>query len=79
MVVRGGWGSWYGVMAQVAPVAEVVARVVPVAVVVAQVAPVAVLGTVVGVGVVVVLAQSCRCHHRSHSRRVRLGPGCGTA
>ena len=66
-------------MAQVAPVAEVVARMAPVAVVVAQEAPVAVQGTVVGVGVVVGRARSCWCYRRSHYRRVRLGPGCGTA
>ena len=57
------------VVAQVAPVAEVVARV----------APVAVLGTVVGVGVVVVQAQSCWCRRRSRCHRVRLGPWCGIA
>ena len=63
------------VVAQVAPVAVVVAQVAPVAEVVAQVAPVAVSGTVVGVGVVVVLARSCRCRRLSHGRRVHLGPG----
>ena len=65
------------VVAQVAPVAEVVAQVAPVAEVVAQVAPVAVPGTIVGAGVVVVQARSCRCR-RSRSHRVRLGPWCGT-
>ena len=68
VVMRGRWGSWYGVVAQVAPVAEVGAQVAPVAEVVARVAPVA-----------VIVAQSCWCRRRSRSRRVRLGPGCDTA
>ena len=67
------------VVAHVVPVAEIVAQVAPVAEVVAQVAPVALPGTVVGVGVIVVRARSCRCHRRGRSRRVRLGPRCGTA
>ena len=79
VVVRGRWGSWCGVVAQVAPVAEVVAQVARVAVVVAQVASVAVLGTVVGVGIVVVQARSCWCRRRGRSRRVHPGPGYGTA
>ena len=67
------------VVAQVAPVAKVVAQLAPVAEVVAQVAPVAVSGTDIGAGVVVVLARSCRCHHRSFRRLTRPGPRYGTA
>ena len=67
------------VVAQVAPVVGVVAQVAPVAGVVAQVALGVVPGTVVGVGVVVVQARSCRYRRRSRCRRVRLGPRCGTA
>ena len=75
MVVRGRWDSSCVVVAQVAPVAEIVAQVAPVAVVVAQVAP----GMVVGVGVVVVQAQSCWCCRRSRCRLVRPGPRYGIA
>ena len=68
------------VVAQVAPVAGVVAQVAPVAGVVAWVALVAVLGTVVGVGVVVVVpARSCQCRRRSCRRLVRPGPRYDTA
>ena len=55
--------------------AEVVAQVAPVAEVVVRVAP----DMVVGVGVVVVQAQSCWCRRRSRCRLVRPGPRCGTA